>query len=161
MPVLKGFKEFILRGNVIDLAVAVVIGAAFTGIVNAIVISVLNPAIGALFNAKSLEKALPVVIPTTSGATATLYFGAVIAAVIQFLLVALVVYFALIVPINYLKKLAFERQKQEEEATPADLPPTETELLIQIRDLLAGHPSPEGDHTLGSSTEAGGAHAAP
>ncbi|WP_354569468.1 large conductance mechanosensitive channel protein MscL [Glaciihabitans sp. UYNi722] len=145
---MKGFKEFILRGNVIDLAVAVVIGAAFTGIVNAIVGSVINPAIGALFNAKDLETALPVPIPTTSGDTATLYFGAVIAAVIQFLLVALVVYFALIVPISYLKKLAFERQKKEEDATPADVPPTETELLIQIRDLLAGRPSPEGDHTL-------------
>ncbi|HEY0258628.1 MAG TPA: large conductance mechanosensitive channel protein MscL [Lacisediminihabitans sp.] len=145
---LKGFKEFILRGNVIDLAVAVVIGAAFTGIVNAIVGQVLNPLIGALFNAKSLEKALPVVIPTTSGGTAPLYFGAVIAAVIQFLLVAVVVYFALVVPINYLKRVAFNRQKEEEAATPADVPPTETELLIQIRDLLAGRPSPEGDHTL-------------
>jgi large conductance mechanosensitive channel len=145
---LKGFKEFILRGNVIDLAVAVVIGAAFTGIVNAIVGSVLNPAIGALFDASSLEKALPVELPTTSGGTATLYFGAVIASVIQFLLVAAVVYFALIVPINYLKRVAFERQKREAEATPADTPPTETELLIQIRDLLSGRPSPEGDHEL-------------
>jgi large conductance mechanosensitive channel len=146
--VLKGFKEFILRGNVIDLAVAVVIGAAFTGIVNAIVGSVLNPVIGALFNAASLDKALPLVIPTTSGDHATLYFGAVIAAVIQFVLVAIVVYFALVVPINYLKKLAFDRQKKEEDATPVDLPPTEAELLIQIRDILAGTPSPEGDHTL-------------
>ena len=145
---LKGFKEFILRGNVIDLAVAVVIGAAFTGIVNAIVGSVFNPALGALFDASSLEKALPVAIPTTSGGTATLYFGAVIASVIQFILVAAVVYFALIVPINYLKKVAFERQKKEAEATPADTPPTETELLIRIRDLLAGRPSPEGDHEL-------------
>lgn len=145
---LKGFKEFILRGNVIDLAVAVVIGAAFTGIVNAIVGSVFNPALGALFDASSLEKALPVAIPTTSGGTATLYFGAVIASVIQFILVAAVVYFALIVPINYLKKVAFERQKKEAETTPADTPPTETELLIQIRDLLAGRPSPEGDHDL-------------
>lgn len=108
---LKGFKEFILRGNVIDLAVAVVIGAAFTGIVNAIVGKVLNPVIGALFNAKSLETALPVFIPTTSGGSATLYFGAVIAAVIQFVLVAVVVYFALVLPINYLKKVAFERQQ--------------------------------------------------
>jgi large conductance mechanosensitive channel len=142
---LKGFKEFILRGNVIDLAVAVVIGAAFTGIVNAIVGSVFNPAIGALFNAQSLEKALPVVIPTTSGATATLYFGAVIAAVIQFLLVALVVYFALIIPINYLKRVSF-RKKQEEPATAEDAPPTELELLTEIRDLLAAPPTRAGQH---------------
>ena len=133
---LKGFKEFILRGNVIDLAVAVVIGAAFTGIVNAIVNSVFNPAIGALFNAETLAEALPVSIPTTSGGIATMYFGAVIAAVIQFLLVAVVVYFALIVPINYLKRSAFKKQQQGNVDTePA--PPTELELLAEIRDLLS------------------------
>jgi large conductance mechanosensitive channel len=141
---LKGFKEFILRGNVIDLAVAVVIGAAFTGIVNAIVTSVFNPAIGALFNAKSLEAALPVTIPTTGGGVATLHFGAVIAAVIQFVLVALVVYFALIVPINYLKRISF--RKQEQAIGPEEVPPTELELLAQIRDLLAKAP-PEGRHS--------------
>lgn len=133
---LKGFKQFILRGNVIDLAVAVVIGAAFTGIVNALVTSVFNPALGALFNAESLAEALPVAIPTTSGGTATMYFGAVIAAVIQFLLVALVVYFAIIVPINYLSKLSF-RKKQEGIEAVKDAPPTELELLTEIRDLLA------------------------
>jgi large conductance mechanosensitive channel len=138
--VFKGFKEFILRGNVIDLAVAVVIGAAFTGIVNAIVGSVFNPAIGALFNAESLAEALPVSIPTTSGGVATMYFGAVIAAVIQFLLVAIVVYFALIMPINYLKRIAFKRKVEgETEAKPA--PPTELELLAEIRDLLAKKPT--------------------
>jgi large conductance mechanosensitive channel len=133
--VLKGFKEFILRGNVIDLAVAVVIGAAFTGIVNAIVNSVLNPAIGALFNAETLAQALPVDIPTTSGGTSTMYFGAVIAAVIQFLLVAVVVYFALIMPINYVKRLAF-RRKEEGRIDNKPAPPTELELLADIRDLL-------------------------
>jgi large conductance mechanosensitive channel len=137
---LKGFKEFILRGNVIDLAVAVVIGAAFTGIVNALVGSVLNPAIGALFNAESLATALPVDLPTTSGGTATMYFGAVIAAVIQFLLVAIVVYFALIVPINFLSKRAF-RKKQAGEAEVKDAPPTELEILSEIRDLLAQRPT--------------------
>lgn len=147
---IKGFKEFILRGNVIDLAVAVVIGAAFTGIVTAIVTSVFNPLLGALFNAANLANALPVEIPKTGGGHVTLFFGAVVAAVIQFLLVAFVVYFALVVPINYLKKVAFERQKKDADATPPDVLPTETELLIQIRDLLAGRPSPEGDHELPS-----------
>jgi len=132
---LKGFKQFILRGNVIDLAVAVVIGAAFTNIVNALVNNVFNPALGALFNAASLEKALPVSIPTTTGETATMYFGAVIAAVIQFLLVALVVYFAIIVPINYLSKVAFKRKEEGTEPVK-DAPPTELELLTDIRDLL-------------------------
>ncbi|WP_213814116.1 large conductance mechanosensitive channel protein MscL [Glaciihabitans sp. dw_435] len=144
---MKGFKEFILRGNVIDLAVAVVIGAAFSGIVTAIVTNVFNPAIGALFNAKSLEKALPVVIPTTSGDDATLYFGAVIAAVIQFLLVAIVVYFALVVPINFIKKRAFQKKEAGIPAVKEDTPPTELELLADIRDLLALRSDHEGKHT--------------
>jgi large conductance mechanosensitive channel len=150
--VLKGFKEFILRGNVIDLAVAVVIGAAFTGIVNALVNSVFNPAIGALFDAESLATAFPVEIPTTSGGTATMYFGAVIGALIQFLLVAIVVYFALIVPINYLKRVSFRKKDEPKDETAA--PPTELELLAEIRDLLkgeqaaaAGAPDTHGKHT--------------
>ena len=132
----NGFKQFILRGNVIDLAVAVVIGAAFTNVVNALVNSVFNPALGALFNAETLNEALPVTIPTTAGGEATMYFGAVIGAVIQFLLVALVVYFAIIVPINYLSKLSFKKKEAGiVEDKPA--PPTELELLTDIRDLLA------------------------
>ena len=133
---LKGFKEFILRGNVIELAVAVVIGAAFTAIVNAIVASLINPAIGALFNAESLATSLVVSIPTTSGNTADLAFGAVIAAAIQFLIVAAVVYFALVLPINTLKRRAEERRKAGEPVVSEDAPPTETELLAEIRDLL-------------------------
>lgn len=150
---LKGFKDFILRGNVIDLAVAVVIGAAFTAIVSVLVESVFNPIIGALFNAEDLKKTLIVPIPTTSGGTADILFGAVIAAVIQFVIVAAVVYFALVLPINRLSKIAFAKQKADENATPADVPPTQEELLIQIRDLLAGRPSPEGDHILQSTPD--------
>ncbi|GAB3607478.1 large-conductance mechanosensitive channel protein MscL [Conyzicola nivalis] len=136
---MKGFKEFILRGNVIDLAVAVVIGAAFTAIVNAIVTAVFNPAIGALFNAKDLDNALNVVIPTTGGEEATIQFGVVIAAVIQFLLVAAVVYFALIIPINYLKKSSFLKKKEQIAAGVEDpaKEPSQVELLIEIRNLLA------------------------
>ena len=55
---LKGFREFILRGNVIDLAVAVVIGAAFTAVVNSIVTNLFNPLIGAIFKAESLDESL-------------------------------------------------------------------------------------------------------
>ena len=130
---LTGFKEFILRGNVIDLAVAVVIGAAFTGLVNALVNSVFNPAIGALFNAESLASLWTVEIPTTDGGVARIAFGAVVAALIQFVLVAVVVYFAIIVPINYVSRVSF-RKREEEAAGP--VPPTELELLAEIRDLL-------------------------
>jgi large conductance mechanosensitive channel len=153
---MKGFKEFILRGNVIDLAVAVVIGAAFTAIVNAIVNGVFNPAIGALFNAESLNDALDLEIPTTDNGTAVIKFGVVIAAVIQFVLVAAVVYFALIIPINYLKKVSFAKKKEEIAAGVEDpqKEPSEVELLIEIRNLLAsGSPSssaisdPKGKHS--------------
>ena len=131
---MNGFKEFLLRGNVIDLAVAVVVGAAFTGVVNAIVNSVLNPAIGALFNAESLSELWPIEIPTTAGGTAVIAFGAVIAAVLQFLLVAIVVYFALIVPINFLKKRAFKAKEEGTAEEPSV--PNEVDLLVEIRDLL-------------------------
>jgi large conductance mechanosensitive channel len=136
---MKGFKEFILRGNVIDLAVAVVIGAAFTAIVNAIVASVFNPAIGALFKAESLNDALNVEIPTSDGGVAVIQFGVVVAALIQFVLVAAVVYFALIIPINYLKKVSFKKKKEEIAAGVEDpaKEPSEVELLIEIRNLLA------------------------
>jgi large conductance mechanosensitive channel len=132
----KGFKEFILRGNVIDLAVAVVIGAAFTAIVNSLVNGVFNPLIALLFKAEDLEKAG---VPITVGDnTQIIAWGLVISAVIQFILIAAVIYFAVIVPINYISKVAFARrakEQAEEEEKPA--PPTELELLAQIRDLLA------------------------
>lgn len=134
---LKGFREFILRGNVIDLAVAVVIGAAFTAIVNVIVSSIITPLIAALFNADDIAKAGIVNIPTASGKPSPLLFGAVLAAVINFLIVAIVVYFALVVPVNYIKKRADARKAANEPAVAADTPPTELELLTDIRNLLA------------------------
>ena len=145
---MKGFRDFVLRGNVIDLAVAVVIGAAFTAIVNSLVANIFTPLIGALFNASSLDDALVVRLPTTSGGVAMIRFGAVLGAAINFAVIAAVVYFAFVLPINFAVKRAFQRRKEADSATPADTPPTEAELLIQIRDLLAGRPSPEGDHAL-------------
>jgi large conductance mechanosensitive channel len=140
----RGFKEFLLRGNVVDLAVAVVIGTAFTAIVNSLVTNIFNPAIGALFQASSLDDLWVLKMPSLTGVPAEIRFGTVMGAILQFLIVAAVVYFLLVLPINHLRKSAFARQKEEEAATPESLPPTETELLIEIRDLLAGRPSPEG-----------------
>ncbi|WP_341954108.1 large conductance mechanosensitive channel protein MscL [Salinibacterium sp. TMP30] len=131
---LSGFKTFILRGNVIDLAVAVVIGAAFTAVVNAIVASVFNPLIGAMFNAETLSEAFAVEIPTATGEPAVLAFGALLAAIIQFLLVAVVVYFAIVAPMNFANKRANARKPKVVEPEAG---PTEAELLLQIRDLLA------------------------
>jgi large conductance mechanosensitive channel len=142
---LKGFKEFIMRGNVIDLAVAVVIGAAFTAIVNALVEGLLNPALGALFSADNLKTAWIVEIPSLSGGKpAQLLFGAVVAAIIQFLLVAAAVYFALVLPVNKLKERAEARRRV---GVTEDAPITELDLLTEIRDLL-------------SRTESSGGHSA-
>jgi large conductance mechanosensitive channel len=133
--VIKGFKEFILRGNVIDLAVAVVIGAAFTAVVNSIVVNIFNPLIGALFNAKSLDDALVLSIPTMDGTTADVRFGAVVGAVITFLIVAAVVYFVFVLPMNLLKERAEGRRQAG--ASKAEDPQTELTVLSEIRDLLA------------------------
>ena len=132
---LKGFRAFILRGNVIDLAVAVVIGTAFTAIVNGLVTGIFNPLISLLFNSSNLAKAGITLRAASAGQDAVvLSWGAVISAVIQFLLVAIVIYFALIVPMNYAKKIQLRRHPVEADAPAA---PTELELLTEIRDLLA------------------------
>jgi large conductance mechanosensitive channel len=131
---IKGFKEFILRGNVIDLAVAVVIGAAFTVIVNAIVAGLINPLIALLFQADSLDA----VGPTVTGLNGNEVFfpiGAIVGAVINFLAVAVVVYFVFVYPMNRMKERAAARAGISAEEA-AELP-TEQELLLQIRDLLA------------------------
>ncbi|MET1051417.1 MAG: large conductance mechanosensitive channel protein MscL [Mycetocola sp.] len=127
---LRGFKDFIMRGNVIDLAVAVVIGAAFTAVVNAIVVNLFNPLIGALFKADSLDSAL--VLPIGD---AELKFGAVVGAIITFLIVAAVVYFVFVLPINKMKEHAEARRKAGVVAD--DKPVTEIDVLTEIRDLLA------------------------
>ena len=102
---IQGFKEFILRGNVIDLAVAVVIGAAFGAIVDKVVDSIINPLIGMFFAADSLDTALQVTVPTLMGGSTTFSFGAVIGAVISFLAVALVVYFVFVLPMNKAREM--------------------------------------------------------
>lgn len=132
---IKGFREFILRGNVIDLAVAVVIGAAFTQIVNVIVASIINPLISLIFQAGSLDNALKVRVPTLLGGHTTFAFGAVIGAVINFLAVAVVVYFVFVFPMNKAKERAAAKAGIESTTEEPALP-TEQELLVQIRDLL-------------------------
>lgn len=131
---IQGFKEFILRGNVIDLAVAVVIGAAFTAIVNVVVDSLVNPLISLFFAADSLDTAMQVTVPTLMGGTATFSFGAILGAIINFLAVAIVVYFAFVHPMNVAKRAAEAKKGIDgDEDEPL---PTEQELLVQIRDLL-------------------------
>ncbi|SDO81484.1 large-conductance mechanosensitive channel protein MscL [Lentzea jiangxiensis] len=125
---LKGFKDFLMRGNVVDLAVAVVIGTAFTAIVTAFTTSLIKPLIASLGSAET--KGLGFYV--RSGKEDTyLDFSNVINAAINFLIVAAVVYFVLVLPIKKIQ----ERRRRGEEAGPSE--PTSVELLIEIRDLLA------------------------
>ncbi|MGY1649812.1 large conductance mechanosensitive channel protein MscL [Geodermatophilus sp. SYSU D01119] len=121
--VLKGFKDFLLRGNVVELAVAVVIGAAFTAVVTAFTDSFLTPLIGLVAGGGEVGGTFAV-----NGQTFT--YGAFISQVITFVLTAAVVYFVVVLP---LEKVA-ERRRRGEEAGP--VAPTQVELLAEIRDLL-------------------------
>ena len=127
---LKGFKEFIMRGNVIELAVGVVIGAAFTAIVTAFSDNIINPLIASLGGADFSGLGFHII----SGNDATFVdFGAFITAAINFLLIAAVVYFLIVAPMNKLDEV----QKCRKGVDPEEPAPTETELLSEIRDLLA------------------------
>ncbi|MER5641820.1 large conductance mechanosensitive channel protein MscL [Kitasatospora sp. NPDC002227] len=134
---MKGFKEFLLRGNVIDLAVAVVIGAAFTNIVNAFVKGVIDPIVG-LFGSEDLASYSsclkgPCAMDETGHVTSGVYilWGSVLSAALQFLITAAVVYFALIVP---MKHYMANRKTVEEVAAEAEA--QEVVLLTEIRDAL-------------------------
>ncbi|MFD5226678.1 large conductance mechanosensitive channel protein MscL [Microbacterium sp. NPDC058342] len=128
---LKGFREFITKGNVIDLAVAVVIGGAFTAIVTAVVDSIINPLVALFYQPGDDGKVGPE-LTGIYGQSVTFPLGNLITAVISFLAVALVVYFVFVVPMNKYK----ERQAAKNPAVEEDTLPTEQELLIEIRDLL-------------------------
>ena len=126
---MDGFKKFILRGNVVDLAVAVVIGAAFGSVVSAFTDNIINPIIAALGGDNVNGLATQLVAKNNK---TIVDFGAVITAAINFVMIAAVIYLVLVVPMN---KMA-ERRKRGE--TPAEEVPTEdVALLREIRDLLA------------------------
>ena len=119
---MKGFKEFIMRGNMIDLAVAVVIGLAVTAIIDAMVDFVLMPLIAAIFGEPDFRTVADF---TINGAE--FYPGVVLTAIVKFLLTAAALYFLIVLPMNKLREM---RAKDE------TAPPTEIELLTEIRDAL-------------------------
>lgn len=119
----KEFRDFINRGNVIDLAVAVILGAAFTAIVTSLVNDIIMPIIGAILGGIDFTS-----LAITVG-DASITYGNFIQAVINFLLVALVV-FLLVRSLNRMK-----RPKVEVVAPPPE-PTAEERLLVEIRDLL-------------------------
>jgi large conductance mechanosensitive channel len=118
---LKGFRDFILRGNVVDLAVAVILGAAFNAIVTSLVGDVLNPLIAATVGKPDFSS---VVLNIGSG---HIKVGNFLNAAVSFLIVASVVYFAIVLPINHL----LARLKKPE---PVAAPSTKTcpECLSEI-----------------------------
>ncbi|MBA3905570.1 MAG: large conductance mechanosensitive channel protein MscL [Pseudonocardiales bacterium] len=124
---IKGFKDFILRGNVMDLAVAVVIGAAFGAVVTAFTAKIIQPLINTIGSPDGGGLGFTIV----AGKSSTYVdVAALIGAAINFVIVAAVVYFVIVVPLNAIKA----RRKRGEETGPAE--PTDVELLIEIRDLL-------------------------
>lgn len=126
-PVIKGFKDFLMRGNVVDLAVAVVIGAAFGAVIGAVVDGLINPLVAAIFGAPNLAGAMTFTINN-----AQFSIGLILQALFNFVAVAAAVYFVIVVPMNALA----ERRKKGEEPAPA-APAEDVLLLTEIRDLLA------------------------
>jgi large conductance mechanosensitive channel len=139
---IKEFREFIARGNVIDLAVGIIIGAAFTSIVSSLVEDLINPILGLLTGGIDFTNKYIVLSGTVpdgaslaaarnSGA-AIFAYGSFLMAVLNFLIIAWAV-FLLVKVVNRLQRAALRQEVEE----PAPAGPTQEELLAQIRDLLA------------------------
>lgn len=125
---LNGFKDFISRGNAVDLAVGVVIGTAFSAVTKALVDNLITPLIAALFGQPNLDKVMAFTINK-----AQFSVGAVLTALLNFLLVAAAIYFLVVLPLN---ALAARRARGEEPEAPA-AKADDIALLEEIRDLLA------------------------
>lgn len=143
--VLTGLKDFIARGNAIDLAVAVVLGAAFGAVVTAIVTGIITPLIAALFGKPDLTG-----VGSFTWNNADFSIGLVLDGLLKFLLIVAAVYFLIVTPIN---RLAERRKKGlvEEPTAPAE----DILLLQEIRDLLAGQTSPAVRNDAAPGTAAG------
>ncbi|MFF4587794.1 large conductance mechanosensitive channel protein MscL [Streptomyces sp. NPDC001388] len=143
--VLQGFKAFLMRGNVVDLAVAVVIGAAFTNIVNSVVKGIINPVIGAI-GTKNLDGYSACIKGpcTGTGDSATgvrILWGSVLGATLTFVITAAVVYFLMVLPMaKYLARV--EARRKARETTQEVIEVTELEVLKDIRDALVAQRGP-------------------
>src|SRR5690242_9639793 len=134
---LKEFKEFISRGSVVDLAVGIIIGAAFTTIVNSLVNDIIMPPIGLLLGGIDFSDffvtlkggAYPTLAAAKAGGAVTINYGQLINAVIRFVIVA----FAIFILVKQINRL--QRQEPAAPAAPPE-PPRQEVLLAEIRDLL-------------------------
>lgn len=124
---LQGFKDFIMKGNVVDLAVAVVMGGAFGAVVTALVDKIIMPLISTLVGSPNFDQFL---------VFGQVQIGAFLTALVNFLLVSLAIYFVIVLPMNKMIERRNARLGiKEEEAAPAD---PNTVLLTEIRDALKG-----------------------
>lgn len=127
---LKGFKDFISRGNAMEMAVGIIIGAAFSSIVTALVEKFINPLIAGLVGKPNFDNVLAFQL-----GDATVMPGAIITALVNFLLVAIAVYFFIVVPMNKLAEVKKSGETEEVAVEP------EIELLTEIRDILQKNPT--------------------
>ncbi|ATG55119.1 large conductance mechanosensitive channel protein MscL [Brachybacterium ginsengisoli] len=126
---MKGFKDFVMQGNVIDLAVGVVIGGAFTALIGAFVDNLIQPVINVFGGGNVNGLAFKITNDST-----LVDIGAILSAVIAFLITAAVVYFVFVLPISHARKLDRKRRglpEEEETAVSEDIV-----LLTEIRDAL-------------------------
>ena len=132
---IEEFKAFALKGNVVDMAVGVIIGGAFAAITGALVSNVITPLLAYLFNSPNTD-ALNITLraATADQEAIVLGLGTFLGAIINFLVIALVL-FSVIKGMNKAKELSEKKKKQEEAAKPAE-PSAEEKLLAEIRDLL-------------------------
>lgn len=135
---MEEFKAFALKGNVVDMAIGVIIGGAFASITGALVSNVITPLLAYLFNSPNTD-ALNITLreATETQEAIVLGFGTFVGAIINFIVIALVL-FSVIKAMNKAKEISEAKKKKEEEAAaaaPAE-PSAEEKLLTEIRDLL-------------------------
>ncbi len=130
---IKGFRDFIMKGNVVDLAVAVVIGAAFGAVVNSLVENILMPLIAALFGSPNFDS---FALLTINGVD--IKFGVFFTVLVNFLIVAAAIYFMVVVPMNHMiaRRNAQLGIKADEPEVDAQI-----ELLTEIRDAVTARPT--------------------
>ena len=133
---LKGFKEFIMRGNILDLAIAVVIGTAFATVVKTVVDNLVSPLIASIGGSNVNGLAFHIV---DGNEKSLVDVGAIINAVIVFVLTAAVVYFVLVVPMKKIQDRRAAAASTGEEPEPEPLT-TDQQLLMEIRDSLRARP---------------------
>jgi large conductance mechanosensitive channel len=126
---IKGFRDFLMRGNVIDLAVGVIMGAAFGAIVASLVADVITPLIGLIFGAPNFGS---LALFANEAGEGGIRYGNFLNAFVSFLFTAIGVYFFIVVPMNQVKKMT----EKPKDAAPA-APPRQEVLLEEIRNLLA------------------------